>query len=248
MMRPLILVTMRYDAERDAGYLARDYATALVAAGGAPAHLALVPEPEYVRAAVGVAAGILLPGSASDVDPRLYGQERRAGLGAVHELRDRVEMLVLGEAERHRLPLLAICYGMQAWNVFRGGTLVQDIGRERPGALEHEQRRPRGERWHKVRLARGSLLAGLAGGEEVMVNSHHHQAADRVGGGLCATAWAEDGTIEAIEEHGERFAVGVQWHPEVGWERDPLAQALFARFVHACRQRWRERSGSSVCA
>ncbi|MER3429403.1 MAG: hypothetical protein C4334_15190 [Pyrinomonas sp.] len=235
-MRPLILLTMRCDPERDVGYLARDYAAALVAAGGAPVHLALVPEPEYICAAMEMAAGVLLPGSASDVDPRLYGQERRAGLGAVDELRDRVEMMVLREAERRGLPLLAICYGMQAWNVFRGGTLIQDLGRERSGAMEHEQRLPRGERWHKVRFARGSLLAELAGAEELMVNSHHHQAVDRLGTGLRATAWAEDGTIEGIEERGERFAVGVQWHPEVGWAHDRLARALFARFVEACKK------------
>ncbi|CDM64796.1 gamma-glutamyl-gamma-aminobutyrate hydrolase family protein [Pyrinomonas methylaliphatogenes] len=238
MKRPLIGLTLRYDPRDGSGYLSSEYAAALEAAGGAPVHLALLPEEEYVEAVVERVAGLLLPGSASDVDPRLYGREPHPELGEVHEVRDRVERLVIAAAERRRLPLLAICYGMQAWNVFRGGTLIQDIAAEYGTAIAHRQRAPRGERTHWVDLLEGSRVALLAGARRLWVNSHHHQAVEVVGEGLRATAWAEDGIIEAIEAEDEDwFAVGVQWHPEVRWAEDEFSRALFRRFVQECRAR-----------
>ena len=135
------------------------------------------------------------------------------------------------------MPLLAICYGMQAWNVSRGGTLIQDIASEVPGAIKHEQGAPRERPSHRVKFEPESLVARLAGGESALVNSHHHQALETLGADLRATAWSSDGLAEALEEtDGTRWALGVQWHPEVGWEKDRLSQAIFRDFVSAARQ------------
>lgn len=239
--KPLVGITMRHELETERFYLARFYAEAVEAAGGAPLHLALIPRAEYVRAVVGRLDGLLLPGSASDVDPARYGREPHARLGSVHPLRDETEALALAAAEELGLPLFAICYGMQAWNVARGGTLIQDIRAELPGAIKHEQGAPRERPSHRVTIQEGSRLWRLAGGGSYAVNSHHHQALEVLGEGLRATAWTADGLVEAVEEaSGERWAVGVQWHPELGWERDELSRGLFESFVAAAREGERE--------
>jgi putative glutamine amidotransferase len=175
-----------------------------------------------------------LPGSASDVDPSRYGRDPLPGLGAVHPLKDETDAHVLAEVERRGLPLFAICFGMQIWNVARGGTLVQDIQSQLPEAIKHEQGAPRDRRSHRVRLLAGSRLCELADAEEESVNSHHHQAVESVGEGLRATAWAPDGLVEAIEEtRASRWGVGVQWHPEIAWQGDRLSERLFQSFVNA---------------
>ncbi len=235
--RPLIGITMRHELETGRFYLQREYSEAVEASGGAPVHLALIPNADYIESVLQNLEGILLPGSASDVDPLRYGREPHTRLGSVHPLRDETDALVLEVSERRRMPLLAICYGMQAWNVFRGGTLIQDIASEVSGAIKHEQGAPRERPSHRVRLERESLIAQLSGGEAALVNSHHHQALETIGSDLRATAWTADGLAEALEEtRGGRWALGVQWHPEVGWEKDRLSRAIFKDFVAAALQ------------
>lgn len=244
---PLIGITMRHELETERFYLARQYGEAVEAAGGAPVHLSLIPRAEYVRAVAERLDGVLLPGSASDVDPARYGREPHRRLGSVHPLRDETEALVLEAAEESRLPMLAVCYGMQAWNVARGGTLIQDISSELPEAIKHEQGAPRERASHRVKLQPESLLARLAGRESIFVNSHHHQALEQLGRGLRATAWSADGLVEAVEDTGgTRWAVGVQWHPELAWERDEFSRALFAAFVEAARSHARQKGAGEA--
>jgi putative glutamine amidotransferase len=234
--RPRIGITMRIELETDRFYLGRDYSEAVEAAGGLPVHLSLIPRREYLSAVVRELDGILLPGSDSDVDPLRYGREPRWGLGSVHPIKDETDLLVLEEVERLGLPLLAICFGMQALNVARGGTLIQDIRSELPGAIKHQQGAPRARRSHRVRLLDGTLLSRLAGMDGAPVNSHHHQAVETLGRELVATAWTADGLVEAVEDpRGDRFALGVQWHPEIGWRGDAFSQAIFESFVEAAR-------------
>jgi putative glutamine amidotransferase len=220
--------------ETERFYLARQYGEAVAAAGGVPLHIPLIPDPDLLRAFVERLDGVLLPGSASDVDPLRYGREPHARLGPVHPLKDETDLLVLKEAEERRLPLLAICFGMQVWNVYRGGSLIQDIAAEVPKAHKHEQGAPRDRPSHRVSIRPESLLSGLAGEESALVNSHHHQALEQIGEGLKASAWSSDGLVEAVEETLEgRWALGVQWHPEIGWERDRLSKSIFESFLHA---------------
>jgi putative glutamine amidotransferase len=237
LRRPLIGITLRHELETERFYLARFYSEALEAAGGVPLHVSLIPTREYVSALASRLEGVLLPGSASDVDPQLYGREPRQRLGGVHPLRDATDLLLLEACEERRIPVFGICYGMQILNVSRGGTLIQDIASEVPGALKHEQGAPRVRPSHSVKLRAESLVARLCGGESVLVNSHHHQALELIGRDLQATGWSADGLVEAVEETREGlWAVGVQWHPELGWERDALSRALFESFVEAARR------------
>lgn len=232
--RPFIGITMRHELETERFYLARQYGEAVAAAGGVPIHIPLIPDPEVIRAFAERLDGVLLPGSASDVDPLRYGREPHARLGPVHPLKDETDLLVLKEVEARRLPLLAICFGMQVWNVYRGGSLIQDIASEVPGAHKHEQGAPRDRPSHRVRIRPESLLAGLTCEAETLVNSHHHQALEQVGEGLQASAWSSDGLIEAVEDTKDgRWALGVQWHPEMFWEHDKLSENIFKSFLRA---------------
>src|SRR5829696_2573983 len=225
---------MRHELETERFYLARHYGEAVAAAGGVPLHIPLIPDPELVCAFVGRVDGVLLPGSASDVDPLRYGREPHARLGPVHPLKDETDLLVLKEAEARSLPLLAICFGMQVWNIYRGGSLIQDINSEVPKAHKHEQGAPRDRRSHGVKIRPESLLESLAGEVGALVNSHHHQALERLGEGLQASAWSSDGLVEAVEDTRDgRWALGVQWHPEIGWERDKLSSNIFRAFLNA---------------
>ena len=234
--RPRVAITMRVELETNRFYLARYYSEAVEAAGGAPFHVSLIPRAGYVESLLAEADAVLLPGSDSDVDPNLYGQEPHARLGSVHTIKDETDLLVLKEVERKGLPLFAICFGMQILNVERGGTLIQDISSLLPEAIKHQQGAPRERRSHRVRFLEGSLLKDLAGADTEMVNSHHHQAIERVGRDLVATAWTSDGLVEALEDPREgRFALAVQWHPEIAWEGDAFSERLFQRFVSAAR-------------
>jgi len=238
---------MRHELETERFYLARAYSEAVEAAGGVPIHLSLIPKAAYVEAVLERLDGVLLPGSASDVDPLRYGREPQRRLGAVHPLRDETDALVLAEVERRAMPLFAICFGMQIWNVIRGGTLIQDIESEMPEAIKHEQGAPRDRRSHRVRLLAGSALAELSVGESALVNSHHHQAIETVGEGLRATAWTADGLIEALEDQRtDRWAIGVQWHPEIEWKADAFSENLFKSFIEASERFASEQHGARL--
>jgi putative glutamine amidotransferase len=134
-------------------------------------------------------------------------------------------------------PILAICRGLQEFNVALGGTLHQRL-QDLPGRLDHStpmqpNPRIRQGKAHIVRLAPGSLLHRLAQAPTIAVNSLHNQGIDRLANGLVAEAWAPDGTIEAIRAPNHPFAVGVQWHPEYDFETDAVSAGLFHSFADA---------------
>lgn len=237
--RPRIGIPMRIEHTTDRFYLSRHYSEALEAAGGAPVHIGLIPNSGYVDSVVDGLDGILLPGSDSDVDPLRYGQQPHPELGSVHKIKDETDLLVIAAAERRRLPLFAICFGMQILNVSRGGTLIQDIRSQVPDAIKHEQGAPRDRPSHRVRLLESTKLSQIAATADAIVNSHHHQAIESIGANLVATAWSTDGVIEAMEDpRSDRFVIAVQWHPELGWEDDVISQQLFKSFVsHAAQAR-----------
>lgn len=223
---------MRIELPTDRFYLSRHYSEAVEAAGGVPVHISLIPKAEYIDAVVDGLDGILLPGSHSDVDPLRYGQQPHPKLGAVHPIKDETDLLIIEAAERKGIPLFAICFGMQVLNVSRGGTLIQDIESQLPEAIKHEQGAPRDRPSHHVMLSEKTRLSRIAAVESFAVNSHHHQAIETPGADLIATAWSPDGIIEAFEDpRPDRFVVAVQWHPELGWERDAISQRLFQVFV-----------------
>jgi putative glutamine amidotransferase len=141
-------------------------------------------------------------------------------------------------AEERSMPLLAICYGFQALNVARGGTLIQDIESQVDAPVKHMQGDIYIRHCHKIDILAGTLLEELAGTTSTTVNSHHHQAIERLGANLTPIAWASDGIVEAyVDDTTDHWIFGVQWHPEVGWANDPLSQAIFGAFIDAMNER-----------
>ncbi|MGH9847990.1 MAG: gamma-glutamyl-gamma-aminobutyrate hydrolase family protein [Blastocatellia bacterium] len=239
--RPLIGVTMRLYEPENSFYLRRFYAEAVEAAGGAPVYIPLIPNREYLAALIGRLDGLMLSGSNSDVDPAFYGEEPHPKLGSVTPERDETDLALLEMAEERAMPVLAICFGLQSLNVARGGSLIQDIESQVENPIKHEQGAPANRPSHNIEIEAESLLARLAGGVTVRVNSSHHQAIKRVGRNLKVIARAADGVIEAVTDtRADRFVLGVQWHPEVGWQRDNISQAIFKRFIEESN-RYRER-------
>jgi putative glutamine amidotransferase len=232
--RPLIGIAMRIEFATDRFYLGRDYCEAVEAQGADPILLPLIPRGNYLGSIVQSLDGLLLPGSDSDVDPMLYGREPHPMLGTVQPLKDSTDLKVLRFAEELKVPVFGICFGMQSLNVSRGGTLIQDIGSQISNPIKHEQGTPRDRKSHQVSFLEGSLVARLAESTVVAVNSHHHQAVEAVGRELVPTAWTSDGVVEAIEDpRTDRWVVGVQWHPEIGWKDDELSMRLFKAFVES---------------
>lgn len=238
--RPLIGITMRLELATRRFYLGRDYSEAVAGIGGIPIHIPLIPNKNEIDDLVDRLDGILLPGSDSDVDPFYYGEQPHAKLGTVIPEKDMTDRLVIAAADRRQLPILGICYGMQALNVYRNGSLIQDIASQVPHFLKHQQGIPLEPASHSIRAENESILKGLADAAgitpDLRVNSHHHQAVKVVGSGLKATAWANDGVIECIESTDpERFEFAVQWHPELSWKADPLSYSIFASFINSCQ-------------
>jgi putative glutamine amidotransferase len=171
--------------------------------------------------------GLVLSGGV-DLNPRLYGEERHPDAEEPVDARDEMELRLLRGALERDLPVLAICRGMQLFNVAMGGSLEQhieacDVHRR----YDLEKRLP----VHAVVVEAGTRLAGILGEGKVQVNSRHHQAVARVGEGLRVSARAEDGLVEGIEVPGKRFAVGVQWHPEDQAGTDATQAGLFGAFA-----------------
>jgi gamma-glutamyl-gamma-aminobutyrate hydrolase PuuD len=210
-----------------AALLPLSYAEQVVAAGGVPVLLPPVPG---IAAAVGRLDGLVLTGG-GDIDPAAYGAAPHPRTGRVSAERDRAELELLAAALTAGLPVLGICRGLQLLNIARGGTLHQHLADVEPAGDPAHNPQPGVFGSHQVRVAAGSMLAGILQADRPLaVPTAHHQAIDQLGAGLTATAWAADGIIEAVEltggEH-HSFVLAVQWHPEAG--DDPrLFQALVA--------------------
>lgn len=234
--KPIIGVSMRVEIETNRFYLGRDYTEAIEGLGGIPFHISLIPNQNYIAEILRIVDGILLPGSDTDVDPLIFGEEPKPRLKRIVPEKDRVDLMILEEAEKLAKPVLGICYGMQVLNVSRGGTLHQDIESEIERPLKHEQGPPLARNSHSLEIAGGSFLSNLTENESIKVNSHHHQSVKSVGRDLKPTAWAADRVVECIEDtRAERYAVGVQWHPELSWKTDSVSRKIFESFILACQ-------------
>jgi putative glutamine amidotransferase len=214
-----------------------DYEESVRRAGGEPTVLDYASHP--VAEVVRQFDGILLAGG-RDVLPSMYGEAAHGAFAPAEPGRDEYELELVRRALAADLPLFAICRGIQVLNVALGGTLVQDIPTEVTNALPHDVREPRVAIAHDVWVTAGTLLERLMrdrieSGDELHVNSRHHQAVKQLGAGLVVTGTAPDGVIEAVEEPARRFCVGVQWHPE-NFYRTGEFSPLFEGFVAAARK------------
>ncbi len=220
-----VSATRRTDGGRERVALNTAYVHALARAGLVPVIVAPMLAPDAACAVLDRVQGLVLTGG-EDVEPARYHTPPHPKLGETDALRDAVELALITGARRRRLPILAICRGIQILNVALGGTLYQDLASERPGAIDHADRQAR----HGLSVERDSLMRRTIGTAETTVNTRHHQAIRDLAPPLRATAWADDGVIEGAEprEQEEPWMLAVQWHPE-----DDVEGALFRGFAEA---------------
>ena len=206
-------------------------------AGALPLLIPSTDAPLDIAAVLGAVDGLLFTGSPSNVAPSHYGTTARPGT-EMDERRDATTLPLLRAAIAAGKPLLAICRGFQELNVALGGSLHQHV-HEIPGRLDHREPKdvPLEVEYgpaHAIAITPNGLLARLSSLAEANVNSLHHQGIDRLAPGLRAEATAPDGQIEAVCLDGAKaFLLGVQWHPEWQFARDPLSRAIFAGFGRA---------------
>jgi putative glutamine amidotransferase len=219
------------------------YAHAVEASGGIAVEIPLTASPADVARLASTCEGVLLPGSGSDVDPEKFGHERIPACGPSDPAREAVDELLMQDAANLHKPIFGICYGLQSWNVWRGGTLIQDL----QTGVNHKPGRHIVDA-HRVMVETGSRLAAIAEAAELSVNSSHHQAIDQPGDGLRVVARSvEDGVIEAVEGAGPHFVLAVQWHQERTFDIDPISKALFSAFTSAAAA-WQPRPISESVA
>jgi putative glutamine amidotransferase len=227
-MKPRIGLTTTPEAVdgRPVEQVNRVYVDAVVRAGGVPFVLPVL-EPGDAELALLALDGLLLTGG-GDVDPVRYGEAAVPEVYGVDPGRDAFEAALAVAAARAGLPVLGVCRGTQILNVALGGTLHQHV----PAVTgrDHCLRDRSSELVHEVRITAGTLLAATAGSTGIGVNSLHHQAVDRVGAGLRAVAWSDDGIVEGVESDGIGRFLGVQWHPELLAGHD-AHERLFAWLV-----------------
>jgi len=236
--RPIIGITGGNIKSKTGAYafnLGQAYVTAIRHAGGIPLLIPLGTGRADLLRIVQLVNGILFTGGGDIQIKRFTGQEHPK-VANVSPLRDRLEFTLMELVLQKHLPFLAICRGFQVLNVALGGDLYTHIEDQLDNALKHDwyPEFPRDKRSHTVSLTHGSILHEIFQANEVPVNSLHHQGVARVGDGLKAIALAPDGLVEGLVVKDEKFAVGVQWHPEC-LPDDPKMQALFKAFITACQ-------------
>ena len=225
------------------------YERAVRNAGGEPVVIDVNSTPSQIAQAVKACDGVLLPGSPADVDPEKYGAERNPATAPADPLRDNTDELLLQDAYNMRKPVFAICYGLQSLNVWRTGTLHQQL----PPGVNHKPGRSVA-RAHRVQIDPESKLAAIlrqagaaadANEVEIPVNSSHRQAVETLGDGLRLVAWSpEDGVKEGVEGTSpDQFVLGVQWHPERTYDSEPASRAIFRAFIQAA-ERWHQQLAS----
>ena len=229
MAKPLIGITTYVEPaswghwhEVEAALVPYDYVRAVERAGGRA--VLVPPDEDGIEGVLDTLDGLVVSGG-NDMEPEEYGADSHPATVGTNPERDRGELALLEAALERDLPVLAVCRGFQVLNVARGGDIVQHL----PEVVGHEEHREVVGEFseHGARVDPSSLIGDVQGPG----TTHHHQALGRIGDGLREVAWAEDGTVEGLEDPDKPFVVGVLWHPEAGED-----QRLFERLVEAARK------------
>jgi putative glutamine amidotransferase len=249
MMSSLPRIAIPEPTSTDEAYNQRSlpqYIRAVEAAGGIALPIPLRASHAQQAKMAASCSGILLPGSPADVDPGRYGQQATKECAPRDEPREAVDELLLQNGFAEAKPILGICYGLQSLNVWRRGSLIQDLPHAEAanGSTVNHQPGREVQSAHSVLLTPGSRLSQVVtqavvdGESGLFVNSSHHQAIDRPGEALLVAAISPvDGVIEALEGiDATRFVVAVQWHPERSYESSAVSRALFEAFLKATRE------------
>ena len=243
MGKPIIGVTPDFNpGDRDdmggkepTYFLRARYLQAIQDAGGVPLVLPLTQHLPTQRLLLTQCSGLLVTGSGSDLAPRWYGERKRFPFAQMSEDRARLEIGLSKLAFREGVPTLGICGGMQSMNVALGGTLFQDIPGQIRTTIEHRPTTSATKPAHPIDIEPRTLLRDIARKSKIPVNSSHHQSVKAVPSNFQINALAPDGVIEGFEASSHPFWLGVQWHPEFLYLRDPIQKRLFAALIRAAR-------------
>lgn len=254
-MRPLIGITTYHVKDRELGkdrvrgfpgqdmiMGTLDYSISLERAGGIPIPIPVIENSEeYMDEIIGHIDGLIFTGG-PDIHPTKYNQSQKKGLGLVVPERDEFEIGLLKRALKKNKAILGICRGFQLINIYFGGSLHQDISSNKVLEIEHAaMSTPRYSHCHRVRIDEESMLFDVYNSNNIMVNSLHHQAIDRLGEGLRETAWSEDGLIEGIQHKKFPFVMGVQWHPEMMAQVYPEQMKIFKFLIEYSKKKGGEK-------
>ena len=243
---PLILMTLRgAPAKEDRReptafafeWLPKSFAAVIAQAGGVPIFVSNECAPDKVPAALARCDGLFLTGG-EDIAPEHLGMTDTVGNLEINHARDAVELAAIRVADEIGMPILGVCRGAQVLNAARGGSLYLDLKQQYPHSLRDHSRgtKPMSVQAHPVQITPGCRLHEILQSTRLDGATSHHQAIRDPGRNLTVVGHSpEDGVIEAIEEKGDRFVVGVQWHPEVHAQAD-ATRRLFAAFVAACSE------------
>ena len=217
MNKPLIGITL--DEENIETYskyplyaVRKNYSESIEIAGGTCIFLSnnLKAINHYLK----IIDGLLVTGGDFDIDPKLYGESKKSKKVKTKSNRTDFEFKITSKALKQEIPVLGICGGQQLINVVLGGTLIQHIPDAIQTKINHEQKNPRNQGSHNVYIKKDTNLFKIVRNSKMFVNSAHHQAVDKLGNNLIASAFSDDGIIEAIESRKLNYCIGVQWHPE----------------------------------
>lgn len=234
---PLIGVTMWADTKEDKQFIRNSYLDALQHEGAQPLCLPMVEAEDQIERILAMVDGIIFSGG-PDIDSTIYGEERRTEFEPVPR-RDAFEFALMRKALERKIPVFAICRGLQVMNVALGGTLYQHIPDDFNTKIDHAVFSDDGngsKKIHDVYINGVSQLYDIVRSSVIPVNSYHHQAIKKLGSNLYITGYSEDGLIESIEYRSTGFNLAVQWHPELYYRTgDKSSKQLFAAFVEASR-------------
>ena len=235
MKKPLIALTLDYETTK--GYskypwyaIRENYFTSIEESGGIGVGI-----PHNITDIISLLYkidGLVITGGNFDIDPNKFGETSVHQTVKLKKNRTNFELLAAEIMLNQNKPVLGICGGEQLINVLYKGSLIQHIPDEIKNPIEHEQKNPRHEPGHSVRIQDNTKLHSIISTNDIMVNSAHHQAIKNPGNGLIVNALSEDGIIEGIEDPTKNFCIGVQWHPEFFIQGADIK--LLKAFINAC--------------
>lgn len=233
-MKPIIGIFPSYDKDKHNIFLDQEYIDAVIQSGGIPFVIPLSENEKNVFEALEQIDGLILSGG-TDINPKYYGEENVGKSLGINDFLDKCEAVVIRLAMEADIPVLGICRGMQALNVFCGGSLIQDIPSERGVYITHSIDKP-DMAFHKISIEKASPLSDAIGFGNIIINSYHHQAVKNVAADFSSCAISEDGIIEAIYHKNKKFVLGVQWHPERSHETASDNKKIIDYFIKVCKK------------
>lgn len=233
-MKPIIGITARHDLESDTLIVNTGYYRAILKSGGIPFMIPVTEDETDNKAIISNIDGVILTGG-NDVDPKYFNESPIKEMGEISPDRDIQEIYLAKVALSQNIPILGICRGMQVLNIAAQGDIYQDIYSQilNINLIKHFQDAPKWYATHEIIIEENTKLFEIINEKNIRVNSFHHQSVKSVCEEFTIVARSEDGIIEAIENKYNDFAIGIQWHPEVMWERDNTQLKIFNNLVYS---------------